>query len=54
MATDRLRRLDDWLRHDFIEPGLIPGCQLLVARHGEVLAAPAPFPWSVALFAPRR
>ncbi len=26
----------------------------LVARHGEVLAAPAPFPWSVALFAPRR
>ena len=37
MATDRLRRLDDWLRHDFIEPGLIPGCQLLVARHGEVV-----------------
>ncbi len=30
------------------------GLLRLAARHGEVLAAPAPFPWSVALFAPRR
>jgi len=30
------------------------GMLRLVARHGEVLAAASPLPWSVALFAPRR
>jgi CubicO group peptidase (beta-lactamase class C family) len=37
MAPDRLRRLDDWLQRDFIDSGRIPGCQWLVARHGEVV-----------------
>lgn len=37
MAPDRLRRLDDWLQRDFIDTGRLPGAQLLVARHGEVV-----------------
>lgn len=37
MAPDRLQRLDRWLQQDYIDTGLIPGCQLLVARHGEVV-----------------
>jgi len=36
MAPDRLQRLGRWLQRDFVDTGRIPGCQLLVARHGEV------------------
>jgi CubicO group peptidase (beta-lactamase class C family) len=37
MAPDRLQRLDHWLQRDFIDTGRLPGAQLLVARHGEVV-----------------
>lgn len=37
MAPDRLQRLDRWLQQDFIATGRIPGAQLLVACHGEVV-----------------
>ena len=38
LALDRLQRLSQVLQRDCIDPGLIPGCQWLVARHGEVVA----------------
>jgi CubicO group peptidase (beta-lactamase class C family) len=38
IAVDRLLRLNDVLRHDYVDPGRIPGCQWLVARRGEVVA----------------
>jgi CubicO group peptidase (beta-lactamase class C family) len=37
MAPDRLQRLDHWLQRDYIDTGRLPGAQLLVARHGEVV-----------------
>jgi CubicO group peptidase (beta-lactamase class C family) len=37
MSPDRLQRLSDHLQRHYIEPGRLPGCQLLVARHGEVV-----------------
>jgi CubicO group peptidase (beta-lactamase class C family) len=32
----RLARIDDHLRRRYLEPGKIAGCQVLVARHGQV------------------
>jgi CubicO group peptidase (beta-lactamase class C family) len=37
MAPDRLQRLDAWLQRGFIDTGRLPGVQLLVARHGEIV-----------------
>ncbi len=38
IAIDRLQHLNTVLQRDFVGPGRIPGCQWLVARHGEVVA----------------
>lgn len=35
-APGRLDRITDHLRRNYIEPGKIAGCQVLVARHGQV------------------
>ncbi len=35
----RLTRVDDHLRRAYIEPGKIPGCQVMVARHGRLVHA---------------
>jgi CubicO group peptidase (beta-lactamase class C family) len=36
MDPGRLARVDEHLRRRYLEPGKIAGCQVLVARHGEV------------------
>ena len=36
LDATRLERLTEHLQHQYIEPGRIPGCQLAVARSGEV------------------
>ena len=36
MDGGRLGRIDDHLRRSYIEPGKIAGCQVAVARHGQV------------------
>ncbi len=38
MAVDRLQRLSRQLQQQYVEPGHLPGCQWLVARHGQVVA----------------
>jgi len=35
-SAERLARITDHLNRNYIEPGKIPGCQTLVARHGHV------------------
>ncbi len=35
-APGRLQRISDHINRNYIEPGKIPGCQVLVARHGLV------------------
>jgi CubicO group peptidase (beta-lactamase class C family) len=34
--TTRLNRITDHLNTNYIEPGKIPGCQVVVSRHGQV------------------
>lgn len=36
MDAGRLRRIDEHLLRNYVEPGKIAGCQVLVARHGAV------------------
>ncbi|MFM1855066.1 MAG: hypothetical protein RLZ83_375, partial [Pseudomonadota bacterium] len=37
MSAERLARIDRFLNHKYVAPGLLPGAQLLVARHGAVV-----------------
>jgi CubicO group peptidase (beta-lactamase class C family) len=36
MDGARLQRVDEHLRHRYVEPGKIAGCQVAVARHGQL------------------
>ena len=36
MDAGRLQRIDEHLARNYVDPGKIAGCQVLVARHGEV------------------
>jgi len=35
-APERINRITDHLSRNYIEPGKITGCQVMVARHGHV------------------
>lgn len=37
MSAERLARIDRFLNQKYVAPGLLPGAQLLVARHGAVV-----------------
>jgi CubicO group peptidase (beta-lactamase class C family) len=36
LDAERLERIDNHIHRSYIEPGKLPGCQVLVARHGSV------------------